>query len=63
MKILRFLAIFLGAATVMLLSLLWVSQFFGGDGDVTPVIWIEELQQETGAGGRDEDSFAEWETD
>ena len=63
MKILRFLAIFLGAATVMLLSLLWVAQFFGGDGDVTPVIWIEDLRQEAEAGGRDEDSYAEWETD
>jgi len=58
MGFLRLLCLSLAGATVMVLCLLWVSQFFTGDREGTPVIWLESL---SGDGApKDEESFAEW---
>ena len=54
----RTILFMLGGATIMLLCLLWVSQFFTGSGNVIPVIWIEEVPN--GETPQDQDAFAEW---
>lgn len=61
MKYLRILLLLLGGATAMVLSLLWVAQFFTGQGEGTPVIWIDDQHREDQQDG--EESFAEWQKD
>ncbi|HLS97710.1 MAG: hypothetical protein WDA10_06320 [Porticoccaceae bacterium] len=43
MKALKILCFMVLGAAVMLGSMLWVAQFFTGDGDVTPVIWLDAV--------------------
>lgn len=61
MKFLRIITILLLAAAVMVACLLWVAQFFGGDEDVTPVIWLERMGEESQNSSDEE--FVEWEDD
>jgi hypothetical protein len=42
MKFFRLLAFMVLGATVMIVCLLWVAQFFGIEDDTTPVIWLEK---------------------
>ena len=58
MRWLRIVVFMLGGVGVMAGCLLWVSQFFTGEGESTPVIWIENLQN---AGGEEEKPFSGWE--
>lgn len=58
MNWLRIALFMLGGVVVMSLCLLWVSQFFDGEENVTPVIWIEDLRQD--ARESDKEPFAEW---
>lgn len=44
MRILKLLGFMALGAIVMIACLLWISQFFGPQDDVTPVIWLEALQ-------------------
>lgn len=60
MGFLRLLCLALAGGIAMLLSLLWISQFFTGDREYAPVIWIESLNNDT-SDKKDEESFAEWE--
>lgn len=60
MGFVRLLCIALAGGTAMLLSLLWVSQFFTGEREGTPVIWLESLTNDRGEKD-DGESFAEWE--
>ena len=48
----------MGGAVVMVLCLLWISQFFTGGGDVIPVIWMESPDSQPSQ----EDPFSGWET-
>jgi len=59
MGFLRIFCLALAGAAVMVLCLLWVAQFFTGDRDGTPVIWLESLESDK-APKKEEDSFAEW---
>jgi hypothetical protein len=58
-QFLRFAGLALAGATAMVLSLLWVAQFFTGDEETTPVIRLENINNKP-ASKRDDDSFAEW---
>ncbi len=44
MRLLRIVTILVLAAGVMIGCMLWVSQFFGGQGEGTPVIWLEKMR-------------------
>ena len=57
----RMLLFLVGGFVIMSLCLLWVAQFFTGDGDVTPVIWLEDWRTETDASG--EDNFDQWQVE
>ena len=46
MRWLRLTLFILGGMAVMAVCLFWVSRFFGGGGDVTPVIWLEKSGDE-----------------
>jgi len=47
-----------GGLVVAVLCLLWVSQFFSGGDEVTPVIWIEDLRNSDNE--PESESFGEW---
>lgn len=55
MKAVKILCFMVLGAAVMLGCLLWVAQFFTGDGDVTPVIWLDAVPPgaDDAGGGRD----------
>ncbi|MFA5631164.1 MAG: hypothetical protein WC997_06615 [Porticoccaceae bacterium] len=58
MKFIKFLCVVLAGATVMLLLLLWVAQFFTRDYDTQPLIWIERMTEPEQE--REDRSFGEW---
>ena len=60
LRLLRIVLLMVGGATAMVLSLLWVAQFFTGNGEGTPVIWIDDSPDKAPS---EEESFAEWQKD
>lgn len=60
MRALKILILVLGGAIMMVSLLMWVAQFFTGNRESKPVIWIEQLGEQ--AEGESQD-FAEFEDD
>ncbi|KJS07820.1 MAG: hypothetical protein VR73_07895 [Gammaproteobacteria bacterium BRH_c0] len=54
MKFFKMLCFMAMGAIFMVACLLWVSQFFRGDGNMTPVIWLENVDRSEDFGQGDE---------
>ena len=46
----------------MVLCLLWVAQFFQGEGDSTPVIWLDQINNQK-TPGEEHETFIEFQED
>jgi len=57
-KFFKILCLVLAGAIAMLLSLLWVAQFFTRDYDTQPLIWIERTAEPEPE--RQDPSYGEW---